>query len=107
MPTTPLSTRRFSITAITPFQVVRRRTTLVFFFKIWDQLAGTEYPASKCFCVRCEQKKGKRTRAIFDKVIKPDYSVLLSPGFWFNADVMKFDKTTNSVMKEKEEAKGN
>jgi len=53
-----------------------------FFFKFWDRLFGSSYDG-ECFCVKCEQKAGKRTREAFDKVVKYDYSVLLSPSFWF------------------------
>lgn len=53
-----------------------------FFFKIWDQLSGGMYPDEKCFCVRCEQAKGKRTLEQFKKVEIPDYSVLLDWNFW-------------------------
>merc|ERR1712146_360854 len=87
----------------TPFQhychhaVSGRRTTYHtgFFFKIWDQLAGTEYE-KECFCARCEQKKGKRTREAYEKIVKPDYSVLLQPNFWFSKDLFKFDETVRS-----------
>lgn len=88
----------------TPFQhylhhaVSGRRTTYHtgFFFKIWDQLAGSVYK-KECFCARCEQKKGKRTREAFEKIEKPDYSVLLQPSFWFTKDIFQFDQTVNEV----------
>jgi lathosterol oxidase len=48
-----------------------------FFFKIWDQLAGSIYPDSKCDCITCQVRvNGPRTKEQFDKVVKPDYSVL-------------------------------
>ncbi|GMH55060.1 hypothetical protein TrST_g9768 [Triparma strigata] len=54
-----------------------------FFFKIWDNMVeGGVYPRDKCFCVQCEQKKGKRSPEMFKKVVVPDYSVLLDWRFW-------------------------
>ncbi|GMH61902.1 hypothetical protein TL16_g03357 [Triparma laevis f. inornata] len=54
-----------------------------FFFKIWDNcVSGGVYPIEKCFCVQCEQKKGKRSEEAFKKVVVPDYSVLLNWRFW-------------------------
>lgn len=67
-----------------------------FFFKLWDQLAGSVYPKD-CFCARCQQDQGKRSKEAFEKVVKPDYSVLLDPGFWFNRGTLEFDKTVNEV----------
>jgi len=55
-----------------------------FFFKIWDRLFGTLYEGD-CLCVKCEQKAGKRTREVYDKIVKHDYSVLLKPSFWFSS----------------------
>ena len=52
-----------------------------FFFKIWDNLAGT-VNRDACVCARCEVKAGRRSPAAWDKLKKPDYSVLLKPGFW-------------------------
>lgn len=52
-----------------------------FFLKIWDQIMGSVYPDSKCDCIKCQ---GKRTREQFDKVVKPDYSVLWKDSqIWF------------------------
>eukprot|EP00747_Dinoflagellata_sp_TGD_P210020 gnl/TRDRNA2_/TRDRNA2_83363_c0_seq1.p1 gnl/TRDRNA2_/TRDRNA2_83363_c0~~gnl/TRDRNA2_/TRDRNA2_83363_c0_seq1.p1 ORF type:complete len:381 (+),score=58.08 gnl/TRDRNA2_/TRDRNA2_83363_c0_seq1:100-1242(+) len=53
-----------------------------FFLKLWDQIFGAMYDGD-CFCVKCERAKGNRTREQFDQVVVPDYSKLLSPGFWF------------------------
>ncbi|APR80196.1 Sterol desaturase [Minicystis rosea] len=57
-----------------------------FFFKIWDQLAGSVYKAGpeECICARCSTARGERSREAFDAVTKPDYSVLLQPSFWWN-----------------------
>lgn len=57
-----------------------------FFFKAWDQIAGSLYeegPAT-CLCARCCRERGERTKEAFDKVIKPDYSPLLKPSFWLH-----------------------
>jgi lathosterol oxidase len=57
-----------------------------FFFKLWDKLAGSVYEAGpdKCLCAKCCVARGERTREAFDRVEKPDYSVLLSPTFWLH-----------------------
>lgn len=52
-----------------------------FFFKAWDQLFGSVY-TGECTCAECDRKKGNRTRAHFDKIVKPDYSSLVSPSSW-------------------------
>lgn len=57
-----------------------------FFFKIWDSLAGSVPPAgTPCICSRCEVARGKRTRAAWEALPKPDYSPLLAPSFWLAA----------------------
>jgi hypothetical protein len=53
-----------------------------FFFKIWDQLFFTEYQ-SACSCAQC---RPKRTHQEWDAVVKPDYSVLMSPAWWLSSD---------------------
>lgn len=55
-----------------------------FFFKLWDRMAGSVYAAGpdECLCARCCDARGERTRAAFDAIEKPDYSVLRSPSFW-------------------------
>ena len=55
------------------------------FFKIWDQLAGSMYPDSNCDCITCQVRDyGLRTRDQFDKIVKPDYSVLWKdPSIWW------------------------
>merc|ERR550525_246427 len=93
----------------TPFQhychhAVSGRSTVYhtgFFFKIWDQIAGSMYP-KECFCCRCEQRKGNRTLEEFRKIVIPDYSVLLKPSFYLNWDTLKFDSTKNEVMEAKQ-----
>jgi len=58
-----------------------------FFFKLWDNLFGSVYSSPKCACAACCRKRGERTRAAWDAVEKPDYSVLLSPAFWMKDNV--------------------
>jgi lathosterol oxidase len=57
-----------------------------FFFKLWDQLAKSEYQAGPetCLCAKCCRARGERTREAFEAIEKPDYSVLLSPSFWWH-----------------------
>jgi len=52
-----------------------------FYFKVWDYLMGTLYDQA-CFCSKCQRKEGLRSKELWDKVEKPDYSVLLQPSFW-------------------------
>lgn len=52
-----------------------------FFFKIWDNLFDCVWK-EECFCVKCQREKGLRSRDLWEKVEKPDYSVLLKPEFW-------------------------
>jgi len=49
-----------------------------FFFKIWDFIFNTNAKTA-CKCVEC---RPRRTPKDFAAVDKPDYSVLLRPGFW-------------------------
>lgn len=49
-----------------------------FFFKLWDQLFGTE-ATTPCQCVEC---RPKRTKEEWKATIKPDYSILLNVGWW-------------------------
>lgn len=55
-----------------------------FFFKIWDKLFGSVY-TGKCFCAACSQAAGERTPEAYKAIEKPDYSVLLTPGFWLHS----------------------
>lgn len=54
-----------------------------FFFKIWDQIAGSIY-RGECLCSKCAREKGKRTPEQWKAIKKPDYSVLLQPSFWLS-----------------------
>jgi len=55
-----------------------------FFFKIWDQITGSQYEAGPetCLCAHCCAARGERTREAFEAIDKPDYSPLLRPSFW-------------------------
>lgn len=61
-----------------------------FFFKLWDQLFGSVYHAApataddpgNCLCAKCCTARGERSAEAFARIRKPDYSPLLSPGFW-------------------------
>lgn len=55
-----------------------------FYIKLWDHLFGTKMKGP-CRCAVCEQVAGRRTQQQYAKVIKPDYSVLLSTSFWSKA----------------------
>jgi len=59
-----------------------------FFFKCWDQIFGSVYDG-ECFCCKCEQKKGLRTKEIYDTIEKPNYKILLSPNFWLEPSKTK------------------
>lgn len=54
-----------------------------FFLQIWDRAMGSLY-TGKCLCSECDAAAGNRTREAYEKIVKPDYSVLLSPSFWWN-----------------------
>lgn len=66
-----------------------------FFFKIWDQLAGSIYD-KPCFCSECARAKGERSEEAFAKVVKPDYSVLLKPSFWWKTPAFTFANSTKA-----------
>ncbi len=60
-----------------------------FFFKIWDQLFGTNYKgACDCFVCREANPSTRRSLADWDKAKQniPDYSVLLSAKWWMTSD---------------------
>jgi lathosterol oxidase len=51
-----------------------------FFLQIWDRFMGSIHKG-KCYCSDCDAPN--RTREAFAQIHKPDYSVLLSPKFWW------------------------
>jgi len=59
-----------------------------FFFKVWDQLAGSVYD-QPCFCSKCARARGEREYAAWLKIVKPDYSPLLRPSFWLTSNTAK------------------
>jgi len=44
-----------------------------------------------CFCAKCSCAKGERTLEAWQKIDKPDYSVLLQPSFWLSSPAQKTD----------------
>merc|ERR1712086_91940 len=56
-----------------------------FFIKVWDRMFGSMYD-KKCVCAECARKEGKRTFEAWEKIEKPDYSVLLDYRFWRYGD---------------------
>jgi len=34
----------------------------------------------------CAQQRGERSREVWEKIVVPDYSVLISPSFWAPAN---------------------
>jgi lathosterol oxidase len=67
---------------------IRKPLHTGFFFKIWDQLAGSMYqaPPEECLCVKHCIARGERTREAFERVVKPDYSILLRPSYWWHGE---------------------
>ena len=64
-----------------------------FFFKCWDQLFDTMHPDGAAESAMCAQERGERSREIWEKTVKPDYSVLLSPSFWLPSKIRKAQKS--------------
>eukprot|EP00658_Telonema_sp_P-2_P035434 TRINITY_DN2576_c0_g1_i3.p1 TRINITY_DN2576_c0_g1~~TRINITY_DN2576_c0_g1_i3.p1 ORF type:complete len:302 (+),score=92.76 TRINITY_DN2576_c0_g1_i3:217-1122(+) len=56
-----------------------------FYLKTWDILAGSMWTGED-LSAHAAIAKGERTREAWDKVEKPDYSVLLQPSFWWNPE---------------------
>jgi len=56
-----------------------------FFVKIWDRMFGSLWDKD-CLCTECARAKGLRSREIWEKIKLPDYSVMLSWKFWWNAE---------------------
>jgi len=52
-----------------------------FYFKIWDNIMGSVWKG-ECCCSKCAREKGLRTKELWDKVEKPDYSPLFTLAFW-------------------------
>jgi hypothetical protein len=62
--------------------VISRPLYTGFFFKLWDYVFDSNHDG-KCICVDC---RPKRTREQYEKIVKPDYSVLLSVSWWLSSD---------------------
>jgi hypothetical protein len=56
-----------------------------FFLKWWDRAVGSE-DTGKCRCTHCERAAGKRTKELWNKLAKPDYTPLLDPQFWMSGE---------------------
>lgn len=63
-----------------------------FYIQLWDRLMGSVYPRDKCFCSKCARAKGEREFKAWEEVVKPDYSVLLSPSFWLRGSKASGEK---------------
>lgn len=62
-----------------------------FFFKLWDNVFQTTN--SNCTCYQC---RPKRSEEEWKKVLKPDYSVLLSPKWWLSTNTATLHLKSNS-----------
>jgi len=51
------------------------------FLSLWDELLGSVYTCETCRCSRCARSRGERSFLAWEQVVKPDYSILLSPVF--------------------------
>lgn len=73
-----------------------------FFFKLWDQIAGSLYKEGPetCICAGCSTARGERSREAFEAVHKPDYSVLLKPSFWLTGHDGKVEGERDRVASE-------
>ena len=62
-----------------------RRFHCGFFFKCWDQMFGTVWKKENT-CAAWARANGKRTPEQWKQIEAslPDYSVLLSPGYWLH-----------------------
>jgi len=77
-----------------------------FFIKLWDQLAGATYEQDpkrtarnlvlECPCAECCQNRGERTEEAYCKIIKPDYSPLLTYKFWVDG-LLKDERLSESL----------
>ena len=43
---------------------------------------GSVYTGDKCYCAACDVKAGNRTKEDWEKLVKPDYSILFEKKFW-------------------------
>jgi len=53
-----------------------------FYLKCWDKIMGSILEREKCGCSKCARARGERNFEAWQKIVKPDYSPLLSPSFW-------------------------
>jgi hypothetical protein len=52
-------------------------------------VGGTMHPDGVVKSAMVAQTRGERSREIWEKIAKPDYSVLLSPSFWAPSNFKK------------------
>eukprot|EP00922_Rhytidocystis_sp_ex-Travisia-forbesii_P020348 GHVS01029948.1.p1 GENE.GHVS01029948.1~~GHVS01029948.1.p1 ORF type:complete len:305 (+),score=20.67 GHVS01029948.1:419-1333(+) len=62
-----------------------------FMLSIFDRIAGSMY-RDRCMCAKCCDAKGERTLEKWNQLHKPDYSVMLTGGFWIEALSLEFRK---------------
>lgn len=53
-----------------------------FFFKAWDQAAGSVWEKDTCVCAKCARRRGERNYEAWKKVQVPKYSALLNWKTW-------------------------
>lgn len=72
-----------------------------FFLKIWDQKFGSVYADEgdplKCLCVKCCRERGERSRELYDKIEKPDYTPLYTVGYWKDSLMGKCPEATSKA----------
>jgi len=71
-----------------------------FFLKIWDDLNDTVWKKD-CFCVKCQRANGERTKEVWEKTLKPDYTILFQPSFWIWYVFGMEDKSSKKLAKAK------
>mmetsp|Transcript_81022 Transcript_81022/g.161578 ORF Transcript_81022/g.161578 Transcript_81022/m.161578 type:complete len:311 (-) Transcript_81022:183-1115(-) len=65
-----------------------------FFFKVWDQLFGSMYTGGTVISALEARQRGLRTREAWEKVVKPDYTPLLKPSFYFTGGKSELQSKT-------------
>eukprot|EP01108_Squamamoeba_japonica_P010250 TRINITY_DN9905_c0_g1_i1.p1 TRINITY_DN9905_c0_g1~~TRINITY_DN9905_c0_g1_i1.p1 ORF type:complete len:323 (-),score=23.19 TRINITY_DN9905_c0_g1_i1:73-999(-) len=68
-----------------------------FMTQLWDWMFGTLH-SGPCKCAACQRSQGLRTKEAYDKITKPDYSVLARPSFWLET----FNKKSQYTKKKTE-----
>eukprot|EP00916_Digyalum_oweni_P006225 GHVL01010766.1.p1 GENE.GHVL01010766.1~~GHVL01010766.1.p1 ORF type:complete len:301 (+),score=32.34 GHVL01010766.1:36-938(+) len=68
-----------------------------FVLKIFDKIFNS-VDKKECRCAACCRSKGERSVELWEKVVKPDYSILFSPVFWYEG-ILDFRKSMNNMAK--------